>query len=225
VAVPGQKELKTFSFGLRAGLLLGGSGTNKVDCTSGDCSSITAGENDYNHRVSGAFALDFLWKVGSIIRLGPGLAFVAPSSITLKNVPSEFEKYEVGSDLSIDFVLEVVPRVGPAAWLAPRFQLGPTVLFPSGDLKDSLNALKDTCNTSGASGCDSIGGPRPGFNIGLGFGALFGVGDSVRLRADLLAQYYVINLYTTTIDTSFGSFEASRNVGGSRFFLLGGVEF
>src|SRR5262249_32169849 len=117
------------------------------------------------------------------------------------------------------------PRVGPGVWLVPRGELGATVLFPTGDLDTYLNTLKDACNTSNSTGCDSFGGPRPGFNAGLGFGALFAVSPSVRLRADLLAQFYVINLYTGESPSGFGGSQISRSLTGSRFYLKGGVEF
>jgi hypothetical protein len=218
----GEKPLKSFSVGLKAGLMMGGSGTNK--CTSGDCSLIDSNnEVGYTHKVSGGFGADFLWKIGSLVRLGPGAFFVFPSSIE-RDTPAS-SSYEVGSDLSIDFVLELAPRVSSAVWLVPRAEIGGTALFPSGDLDNDLRTLRDLCNQSGASGCESVGGVRFGGNGGLGFGALFGVGESVRLRADLLAQLYVVNIYSAQLPSSIGGGNVSRSVGGSRFFLKGGVEF
>jgi hypothetical protein len=153
--------------------------------------------------------------------LGPGLFYVFPSGIDIK----DGGKSDVGSDLSLDFIFEVAPRVGPAIWLVPRAQVGFTALFPSGDLDTFLTDMKNACNDRGDSGCDSLSGARPGVNGGLGFGALFAVSDSVRLRADLLGQLYVVSLYSANAPASFGGAHVSRAVGGSRFFLLGGVEF
>jgi hypothetical protein len=199
--------------------LLGGSGTNDFKC-EGDCTVSNIPGTDYSHRIGGRFTADFLFKAGPLIRLGPGLGFVPPASI--KNDGETFTR-EVGSDLAIDFIFEVVPRVGPGVWLVPRGELGLTVLIPAPELRDSLEAR---CLALGASNCGSAGDARPGFNAGLGFGALFAVSDSVRLRADLLAQFYVVNLSTYEATTSFlGSTTIAHNVSGSRFFLLGGIEF
>ena len=165
---------------------------------------------------------DFLFRVGSLIRLGPSLSFTFPQ--TVKTDPDGVD-FEVGSDLDLDFVIEVAPRVGPNVWLVPRAEVGGMVFFPTGDEKDALDFEKTQCeSSSGLSGCDGIGGPRPGLNGGLSFGALFKVGAAVRLRADLLAQLYIINLATHD-ENDVGSRTISENVGGSRFFLRGGIEF
>src|SRR6185503_1677683 len=153
--------------------------------------------------------------VGSLIRLGPGLFYVFPSGV-------EFErsgKSDIGSDLSLDFIFELAPRVGPAVWLLPRAQVGGTLLFPSGELDAFLVDMHNACLDRGDSGRDSLSGARPGVNGGLGFGVLSAVSDSVRLRADLLAQLYVVSLYTANAPASFGGTHVSRAVGGSRFFL------
>jgi hypothetical protein len=222
VAPPGQKELSKFTIPLRVGLLLGGSGTNEVKC-DGDCSFETISGADYSHRLGARLTADFLFKAGSLIRLGPGLAYTPPTSI--KNDGASVNT-EIGSDMALDFIFEVAPRVGPGVWLVPRGEVGLTVLFPTGDLKNFLESQRQTCISAGASNCESLGDARPGLNAGLGFGALFAVSDTVRLRADLLGQIYVVNLFTYEGTSPFGgSTTVSRNVGGSRFFLLGGVEF
>jgi hypothetical protein len=202
--------------------LLGGSGTNELRC-DGDCTFTSVSGSDYSHKLGARLTADFLFKVGPLIRLGPGLAFTPPTSI--KGEGATFNT-EVGSDMGLDFIFEVAPRVGPGVWLLPRGEVGLTVLFPTGDLKASLEAERVACNDLGVSNCDSLGDPRPGLNAGLGFGALFAVSDTVRLRADLLGQFYIVNLYTYEGTSTFGgSATLARNVAGSRFFLLGGVEF
>jgi hypothetical protein len=202
---------------------MGGSGTNK--CTEGDCSVFfptdDAGDFDYTHRASGGLGAEVLWKLGSLIRLGPGLFYVLPSGVDF----ARGGKSDLGSDLSLDFIFEVAPRVGPATWLLPRAQFGGTLLFPSGELDAFLTDMEDACMDRGDSGCESISGPRPGVNGGLGFGVLSAITDSVRLRMDLLAQLYLVSLYSANAPASFGGTPVSRTVGGSRFFLLGGIEF
>jgi hypothetical protein len=208
---------------VRGGLLLGGSGSYHYNC-DGDCVIASSTGSDYSHKLGGRFTADFLFKAGSMIRLGPGLAFTPPTSIK-SDTPFGSVDAEVGSDMGLDFIFEVAPRVGQAVWLVPRGEIGLTVLFPTGDLKNTLEDTERQCNDIGGSDCSSIGKARPGFNAGLGFGALFGVSEKVRLRADLLAQFYVVNLYTYTFD-SFGlSTTVTENVAGSRFFLLGGIDF
>jgi hypothetical protein len=221
VAPPGQKQLSKFTIPIRVGLLMGGSGKNHYRC-SGDCLVTDATGDDYIHRPGAAFTVDFLFKVGPLIRLGPGLGLVLPTSIKSDNAGADTE---IGSDVALDFIFEVAPRVGNGVWLVPRGEFGLTVLSPTGDLKTSQEARRTICDAKNGSNCDSITDARPGFNAGIGFGGLFAVSDSVRLRADLLAQFYVVNLYTYDSISSGLSTTESGNVSGSRFFLFGGIEF
>jgi hypothetical protein len=200
-----------------------GSGTNK--CTEGDCSVFfptdDAGDFDYTHRVSGGLGAELLWKLGSLVRLGPGLFFVLPSEVDFE----QGGRSEIGSDLSLDVIFELAPRVGAAVWLVPRAQVGGTLLFPTGDMKAFLSDMENACFDRGDSGCGSISGARPGVNGGLGFGVLSTASEFVRLRADLLAQIYWVSLYSADAPASFGGTPVSRTVSGSRFFLIGGLEF
>ena len=58
--------------------------------------------------------------------------------------------------------------------------------------------------------------------MGLGFGALFAVGDKIRLRADALFEYYSISLYSISVPGA--SADINEKLNGNRFLLLGGLE-
>ena len=70
--------------------------------------------------------------------------------------------------------------------------------------------------------CGKIEGIKPGLNLGMGFGGLFLVSESIGLRADLLFQGYVINVFTVEPDSPNATI--SRNIEGTRFFVMAGVE-
>lgn len=226
-AAPERQGLPPFSAVVHAGLLLGGSGSLKYTCNGSYCSSMPSETTDYSHKVAFALGADFLWRLGSIVRLGPGVMFVPGQSVTLESnkvlEPNNTHEPGIGSDMAIDAVLEIVPQVSDTVWLAPRLQAGLGVFFPGSDLGDYLDSTKQGCNTTQFDGCDSINSTDIGWHAGLGFGVIFAVSDLVRLRADVLAQYYSFNLYTVKAKTV--DFKASEDVSSSRGFLLLGVEF
>ena len=56
---------------LRAGLLVSGSGEDQLEC-SGDIGAglCTDSDSDYDHNIAFLLGADFLWTVGSVVRLG-----------------------------------------------------------------------------------------------------------------------------------------------------------
>lgn len=87
---------------------------------------------------------------------------------------------------------------------------------------DSQNVTKNDCTNSAMSGCDSVDNPHLGYNLGLGFGAMFAVSPSVRLRVDTLYQYYSINLYN--VSATDANATLTLDASGSRYFLFAGME-
>jgi hypothetical protein len=228
-----QSEIRTFSFVPRLGFMATGSGTLEQKCSGGDCGTVYTytdwpifysgtSSADYDHKPAIAIGADFMFKLGDIIRIGPGLMHTFNMSIKPDGASNDMD---FGSLTDINFVFEVIPRVSPTVWLVPRAQLGVSMLTPSGDFDRMLKSYKDYCNSNSDvfSGCDTLGGPFFGVNVGLGFGAMFAVSPSVRLRVDSMYQYYTINGWNVKV--SGGDANATSTVSGGRGFLMGGVEF
>lgn len=219
-----EAKIKTFSFVPRIGLQLGGSGTWEDSCDGSDCGNYQNSSLDYDMKTAFAIGADFMFKLGDLFRIGPGLLYTN----TMDVKPSgDSSSHEMGSTVDVNFVAEVIPRVSPTVWLVPRVQLGVTVLNASGDsagdLQNTLNGMKATCEaTSGITGCDSLNNPHVGVNLGLGFGAMFAVGPTIRLRVDTLYQYYSVSLYS--LGASGYNATDSGTASGGRYFLLAGME-
>jgi hypothetical protein len=211
-------KLPKFSVPIRPALLLQGKGEVDDSC-DGECTGIATGSTDFQNHLTFGLNVDFMGTVGRLVRLGLGFFYVAPYGVDLESVD---ENYEFGSDLSMNFVFELTPRIAPGVWLVPRVQAGFTLLFPAGDFADELERLADLCEAASLGDCGKIEGMKPGLNLGVGFGGVFAVSESLALRADLLLQGYVINLFTLEPDTPDATL--SRNIAGHRFFVLAGVE-
>ena len=148
------------------------------------------------------------------------MLFSLPSSIKFDGDSSSTGNFTIWDT---DFTFEMTPQVSRSVWIVPRAQLGFSLLFAGGDLKKSEQATKLDCENDTEGGCDTIDSPHLGFNFGIGAGVLFAVSEKVRLRADLMYQFYVYNL--STIDSSLVDAKLTTTLSGGRGFLLGGVEF
>ena len=107
--------------------------------------------------------------------------------------------------------------------------MGLTVYNASGTADTNESTSIADCNSSNTggvteSGCDSIGSPHLGFNIGAGFGVLFATGSAVRVRIDTLADYYKFNLYNVTYTDSYGTIHMTSTASGIRYLLMAGIE-
>jgi hypothetical protein len=207
-------EIGTVSFVPRLMLAPFGSGT--LECEGDGC--VTNEGVDYDHKSAFGFGADVMFRVGSVMRLGPGLAYMTEHDIELDGSSDD---YTIGSEFTLSFVLDAAIPVSPTVWLVPRGQIGLLLLFPGGDLRDNLDELKTQCEAAGISGCDSLEGARPGVQGGLGFGVMFAVSPNVRLRADAMYQFYSVNVYTL----EGPGVDAAVNFNGSRGFLMAGAEF
>lgn len=221
-AVPREAQIKTFAFVPRIGVQLLGSGSVEGQCSGSLCAT---GSDSIDYDLSNAVAIsfDFLFKVGDLLRLGPGLTYTH----TMDWQPSEGSSHtEMGNLTDLNFVLELIPRVSPTVWLVPRLQLGLTAFNASGTAETSERTSKADCSSSSTSpsGCDSIESPHLGFNIGAGFGVLFATGSAVRVRIDMLADYYKFNLFDVTETSSSGTAHMTATASGVRYLLLAGIE-
>lgn len=223
-----QFEIKTFSFVPRLGLQATGSMTEEYKCDGASCPSTTATNYDYDLKSAFAIGADFMFKVHDLVRIGPGLLHTFASDATIANSP----KFELGTITEINLVAELIPRVSPVVWLVPRLQLGATVFNASGTFKTAIATAKAGCaadqttySSDGATvSCSNYDNPHVGFNLGIGFGALFAIAPSIRLRADALYEYFSFPIGNEEGSGNGYDFKLTDTLSGSRFLLMAGVE-
>jgi hypothetical protein len=224
-AVPREEQIKTFSFAPRLGVQLLGKGTAEGQCSGSLCAPPTSASDDYDLSSAVATSFDFLFKVGNLVRLGPGLMYTHTMDAQRSGASAHTE---LGNFTDLDFVVELIPRVSPTVWLIPRLQLGLMAYNASGTAEDGENASQSACNTNtgfSRTGCDSYKSPHIGFNAGLGFGVMFAAGSTVRVRIDALSEYYTFKLHETTATTSDGrTASMTASTSGERYLLLAGIE-
>ena len=212
--------LPPFSVVVRGGMIIEGSGDDRLECDGSDCPPNFDYDADFDHKTAFMLGADFLFTAGSIVRLGPGFQIGNNMVVELQRTK---EEVEVGSDVSVHFALEGDYPMGDGVWVGPRVQLGLGILRTSGDMKDFLEASKESCESKGQNDCDSFDGPYPGGNFGMGAGVIAAVGESVRLRADLMIQSYLFMLYSWDADDSDAT--VTEKFLGTRVYAMGGVEF
>jgi hypothetical protein len=232
---PSDSPIRLFSFVPRLGAQLAGSRNYDNECTGSYCSTgmVTNSESDLSMAVAVSF--DFLFKVGELFRLGPGLMYTH----TMDAQRSGESSHEWGNLADFDFVAEVIPRVSSSVWLVPRAQMGLTAFNASGTTESNENSVQALCDAStassssgsafSASGCSGIKSPHLGYNVGLGFGVMFGTGSRVRFRVDGLLNYYSIGLgeVTYTVPNATGVNDTAHMAtaaSGTRYLLLAGIE-
>jgi len=222
-----QFEIQTFSFVPRLGLQVSGTMTEEGKCEGSSCYTTTASDYDFDVKTAFAIGADFMFKVGNLVRIGPGFLHTFTTDVSLANQP----KIELGSLTEINFVAELIPRVSPTVWLVPRLQLGATVFNASGPAKTAIDGAKASCAADQATyasdgatiSCSNYDNPHVGYNLGLGFGTLFAVAPDVRLRADAFYEYFNFGIGTEE-GTGAADFKGTDTMSGSRFLLMVGVE-
>jgi hypothetical protein len=211
-----QSEAQTF--GLRGGLLLSGDGDFKIEC-DGDCGD-TSDEESVDDVSGLLLAGDVLFPAGKNIDVGFGLMYVTKTEL------EERDEFELGSDLSAVGIGQLRVPLQPKMAFAGRALGGLLVLFPGGELEDSIDAMKDVCDEAPASAtCDLDEGPYLGFTLGASGGIRYHTGQVV-LTADLLLQYInIFNMLDTEVAEGGQSIETWIDYAGTRFWLVAGVEF
>jgi len=145
-AVPREAQIKTFAFVPRIGVQFLGNGSVDAQCTGSTC---TAASDSQDYDLSQAFAIgfDFLFRVGDLLRLGPGLAYTHTMDW---QGSGESSHTEMGNLTDLNFVAELIPRVSPTVWLVPRLQLGLTLYNASGTADTDESTSKASCNAASA---------------------------------------------------------------------------
>jgi hypothetical protein len=209
----------------RIGFVLTGGGEGEQECDGPDaiCAAVGEDRQDYDDESGLVLGADFMGYLTPNLRLGAGLLYVVDSSIQIDGSDQELD---LGSDLSLQIVVEGLLDVGPQTALALRGQGGMLLLFPDDDLEDIISLLEQDCETvQGAGGsCDVKDGPFVGWTVGAGFGVVHDI-DRVALRADLMLQFY--GLSTTGQEANFAGDDIETTIGfsGHRVLVAGGLEF
>jgi hypothetical protein len=158
----------------------------------------------------------------ALLRTGPALSYGFQPSVTFD---SSNGRTDLGSILTLGWAVELTPQIAKRLWLVPQLQLSYALLFPGGELKGQFDQWRTNCEQGFANfgDCDSIGGSRSGFHAALGVGLLYAAAPSVRLRFDLLAEYYYYPLLE--LSASDADVTLTERTSGLRQVILAGLEF
>lgn len=214
-------EVPFFSVGARLGAVAWGTGVQKNEC-AGPCDRFAPVDSAYSHSPAFVVGAEALFGVLDRFRFGLGALIVPMSDIRLVGATDDFA---VGTDLGIHAIAEMVIRATPRVWVLPRLQGGPMGLFPGGDLRSLLDSLNRDYCVGMVKGCDSLTGSYWGWNVGAGGGALWVSGEHVRLRSDVLVQYYAVPLYTLSARLATAAIDVSERLTGARILFTLGAEF
>ncbi|MGC4067776.1 MAG: hypothetical protein QM784_24620 [Polyangiaceae bacterium] len=216
-----KEELPRFALALKTGLATFGSGLDRLECSGADCNGLAAGERDYQFRPSPVIALGAYYQPTALVRTGPALSYGFQQSVTFN---SSNGHTELGNLLTLGFSLELTPRLSRKLWLVPELQLSYALLFPGGEFERQLDRWQTSCGQSFATfDCGSLKGSRSGFHAALGLGLLYAAAPSVRLRIDVLAEYYYFPLLD--LSAANADIELTEHTSGIRQVLLAGLEF
>jgi hypothetical protein len=216
-----QDDLPLVAPVLRLGLLAYGRGEEKNGC-SGACTGFAPDNASYSHGPALGIGGEALFTVFRQWRFGPSLFYVLPNHVDIDGASGGFG---IGSDLTLDAAAEFAPRIARHFRILPRIQGGLLVLFPDGELKSSLEAVRTYCPSNVARGCGSLGDTVVGWNLAVGAGALYSVLPHLRLRVDVLAQYYSVGLYDIGASLLRNSIDVSERLSGARLFVTVGAEY
>ncbi|MCC6901567.1 MAG: hypothetical protein IT377_21530 [Polyangiaceae bacterium] len=198
------------------GGIFSGTGVAKQECDGEACPS-NLESTEYSEVPSYALSLDTLHHTSRDFRIGVGVGLVPKLA-----VQESGERYELGTAVSVDLVLEGVIDLSKKTALTLRGRVGLSVLDPSGELEDEASATSRACdeyesNTYGS--CDAEQGPYLGAQIGAGAGLLVNLGG-LGLRVDLEVQAQTLK----TLGVDADGTESAVRFQGIRPMLLAGIE-
>lgn len=202
----------------RLGLVAYGAGEDKLSC-SGDCAGFAGTDNGYQHKPAFSMGVDALFGIGRYLRLGPSFEYTFTNAVDLSGRGS----FDVGSDFTLNGAVEGVLPLSPRADIHARFEGGLLALGEGNDLKRYLDVLRTDLCSPGES-CPISEGLHVGWNVGVGVGGGYRVHEHVRVRLDLLFQYYSLELYTLDARLLGHDIQAYETLSGGRLFLSAGAE-
>ncbi len=204
----------------RVGLVAYGAGEDKLACR-GDCAGFAGTDDGYEHSPAFTMGVDALFGIGRFVRLGPSFEYTFTNPVDLTGHGA----FDVGSDFTVNGAVEGVLPLTPRADVHARFEAGLLGLGEGKDLKRYLDGLRtDFCPPPGQGSCSISDGMHVGWNIGVGIGGGYRVHAHVRVRADLLFQYYSLELYTLDAHLLGHDIQAYETLSGGRLFLSAGAE-
>jgi hypothetical protein len=214
--------LPSFAFALRAGLVAFGSGLDRLECTGEGCNGLANGERSYGFKPSPLVTVGAYYQPLAVLRTGPVLGYAFQQSV-------EFEassgRTDLGDILTVGWALELTPQVAKQLWIVPQLQVAYALLFPRGDLERGFERWETSCEQSFAEfeDCGSLGGNRAGIHASAGVGLLYAASPAVRLRLDLLTEYYFYPLLE--LSAADGDAKLTERTSGVRQLCLAGLEF
>ncbi len=221
-----KKPLEGMAFVPRLGLVMPSSGEGETSCDGSGCEAagLLEGEGDYDLTYGFAVGAELLFSLSPLIRIGPSLILGLGIEAETEDADGDDDTADFGMIGNLNFVFELTPQVSPTVWLTPRAQLGLAMYNATGDAADFEDDMKEGCeDAGGVDGCESYTGPHLGWGFGLGMGAMFSVSPSIRLRGDLMWNYYSISTFSLS-SSDLDVDDYSNTVSGSQIMLLGGIE-
>ncbi len=211
-----EEHRRTGSVWVLRGASFAGSGTAAQECDGEACPN-SLEKTKYGEVASYALGMDWLYSSSRNFRIGLGLGLIPDLA-----VEESGERFELGTVVSADLVLEGVFDLSKKTALTLRGHVGMSVLVPSGDLESAASAQSDACfNLEQNSGvtCESKPGPYLGVQAGVGPGLLLDLGK-LGLRLDLELQLYSFR----TLEVKWAGSESALRFSGVRPMLLAGIE-
>ena len=202
---------------LKIGSVVGGSGTYATECKSFGgvaCGSIQ--DTEYEEKSVGGLGVDLLWHTSRKLRLGFGGLVSAPKHAI------QGEDFAYGPEVQLYGILEGFFPTSDSFALTVRGQLGGSMLIAGEDHRDGIDESNNSCTQFDK--CESNYGPFPGVTYGIGFGLNFRVGESTRLRADIIGESYARLVAQTTVSDAGSGVEVTTVASGSRGWLMLGIE-
>lgn len=148
------------------------------------------------------------------IRWGGGLRYYG--SYEIVEVPEEPDPdeepqpYELGQLTDFYVHAEYVIRFADSYGLALGAQVGPSLLFPDGDLQREIEELDEQ-------NVDVYDGPRIGFNFAPVIGALWQFDDRLTLRGDFAVRSDTLYIFAIDEDVDGVAFQKSWDIDTLRY--------
>lgn len=207
----------TFVPVLRAGMLLGGKGTLRHECSSNDGSCNDSSSTDYEDKADLALAADGLYQVSRKFRFGLGGLLVTAPAYKLPD-----GNFRSGTESSFMGVAEGYFPTSPTFALTLRGSFGAMLLFPGAEHQQAIDDTQHSCDGA-AMQCQVGMGPFYGPTGGIGVGMVIGMSDA-RLRIDLQTQAYSLKIQSLEASAGSAHLSASETITGSRIWAMAGVE-
>lgn len=165
----------------RVGFAVGGSGEISEDCSGSLCASTGKNAEDTADDSGLIVAADLLFRLGSVVRLGPTFMYSLDSAVKIETEEADVDA-ELGQELTGGLALELDVEASDAVGILFRVQTGASVLFVDGELKDTRLQIRNQCAMASLA-CTRAQDPFVAFHYGFGAG-LLGHLEKITLRGE-----------------------------------------